>query len=376
MGYKIATRSKSNPIAQDQRTLTMFEEFDQIIKKGTKRNADTVNDSPLKVNKKPKKESQDQKAVLDAITSIKEEIQSWSIPALVAREQFMTDCWMKNSMALVKNAKLAASMAVKVNPKEGEIFKNEIEQKVQEPALNSLLNFWSHPSSAPLWKTSRLLQIHPNDAIWVNWWDKIQNDYKGINPQYKLEKYLTGLDYFNHLMVKFWSQMAYNITSQTQEDIVADLTRLGDFLKLSGLEITLVDQLYQVAENIAINKPVVGEIRKKLEKLWPTGMNIASFHYNEPKFTKVILDQCIDQIDAKATAKLKHFRFEPEVAWKLEEDQQESTFNMSNQLPSHTSTPIKNSLDIIEAAGPSGIKKQMPYFHKLLAELDEVSRVI
>ena len=369
MGYKVTTRSKSNPLIQDQRTLTMFEEF-ELITSG-KRKLDSKNQSsPSKVNaKKLKKEGS---MVKEIVNSIKEELQAWSIPAIVSREQFMTDCWMKNSLELVKNAKLASTMNIKNDPETGEEVRNKIQMKIREPAQNSLLSFWNHPSSSTIWRTSRLLQIQPNDQIWENWWQKIQNDYKGMNPQYKLEKYLTALDYFNQLMVNFWSKVAFNLTMMSQESLVSDITRMGDFLKLGGLDLTFTEALFKLAEDIAINKPIVGEIRKKLEKFWPANMNIASFHYNEPKFEKVLLDGPIDGVDAKATAKLKNFKFEPQIVWPEEEI--ESTPNVSinpNESALLAEAVASGShFDAIEQAGPSGINKSLPFYQKLLDELE------
>ena len=364
MGYKVTTRSKSNPTLHEQKTLTMFEEFNQII--NGKRKSEIA--SPIKVNKKkPKKEKKEDNLVEEIVSSIKSELQAWAIPAIVSREQQMTDCWMQNSLALVKNAKMAASVIAKNNPEEGENLRNQIKQKIQQPARNSLEQFWMHPSSASAWTTSRYLQIQPNNEIWKKWWDKVQNDYKGLDPQFKLEKYLTALDYFNHLMVKFWSQFAYNATMFTQEQIVSDITRMGDFLKLAGLDITFVDSLFKLAEDIAIHKPKVGEIRSKLSMFWPTNMNIANLHYNKPKFENVMLDGPIDGVDAKATAKLKNFKFEPSVVWS-DEDQEE---NEQQDIGKDKSTLNVNSyLDEIENAGPSGIKKSIPLYKRILDELD------
>ena len=206
--------------------MTMFDEFNQII--NNKRQLD----SPIKVNKKkPKKEKKETNLAEEIVESIKSELQAWAIPAIVAREQQMTDCWMKNSLALVKNAKLAASLSLKNQPNEGENLRNQIVQKIQQPARNTLEQFWSHPSSASAWTTSRYLQIQPNNDIWKTWWEKIQNDYKGLDPQFKLEKYLTALDYFNQLMVNFWSKFAYNATLFTQEELVSDITRIKVILE-------------------------------------------------------------------------------------------------------------------------------------------------
>ena len=87
-------------------------------------------------------------------------------------------------------------------------------------------------------------------------------------------------------------------------------------------------------------------------------MNIANHHYNEPKFNKVVLDGPIDAVDAKATAKMKNFRFEPSVVWP--EDEEEST-----QIVSNLST-AKEFLDDVESAGPSGLNKSIPSYHKFL----------
>ena len=365
MGYKVTTRSKSNPTIQEQKTLTMFEEFNQIIN-GKRTLTDEL--SPIKVNKKKvKKESKDAALVSEIVGSIKEELQTWALPAIVSREQFMTDCWMKNSLALVKNAKLAASVTVEDHPDNGEKLRNQICQKVQQPAQNNIEQFWLHPSSAPAWTTSRYLQIQPNDDIWKTWWHKVQNDYKGTDPQYKLEKYLTALDYFNQLMVNFWSQFAYNATMFTQERLVSDITRMGDYLKLAGLDTTFTDTLFKVAEDIAIDKPKIGEIREKLKFLWPTNMNIANLHYTKPKFENVILDGPIDAVDAKATAKLKNFKFEPRVVWPDDED--ESTVTASKDDNDYTLN-VNQYLNDIEQAGPSGINKSIPLYKRILDELD------
>ena len=362
MGYKVTTRSKSNPTLQDQKTVTMFEEFNQII--NGKRNFS--NDSPIKVNKKkPKKEKKESNMVEEIVSSIKAELQAWAIPAIVSREQQMTDCWMQNSLALVKNAKLAASVIAKNDPETGENLKKQITQKTQQPAKGSLSQFWLHPSSAPAWTTSRYLQIQPNNEIWSTWWEKIQNDYKGLDPQFKLEKYLTALDYLNHLMVNFWTGFAYNATMFTQEKIVSDITRMGDFLKLAGLDISMVDSLFKLAEDIAINKPKIGEIRNKLNLFWPTNMNIANLHYNKPKFENVVLDGPIDGVDAKATAKLKNFKFEPSVVWP-DEEPEDSNLKDGSQFTYN----VKNYLDEIEKAGPSGANKAIPLYKRILDELE------
>ena len=364
MGYKVTTRSKSNPTLQDQKTLTMFEEFNQIIK--GKRSHESS--SPAKVNKKKqKREKREDNLVEEIVSSIKMELQAWAIPAIVSREQQMTDCWMQNSLALVKNAKLAASMAVKNNPENGENLRNQITQKVQKPAQNTLEHFWMHPSSASAWTTSRYLQIQPNNDIWKTWWEKIQNDYKGLDPQFKLEKYLTALDYFNQLMVKFWTNFAYNATMFTQEQIVSDLTRMGDFLKLAGLDISFTDSLFRLAEEIAIIKPKIGEIRNKLSLFWPASMNIANLHYNKPKFENVVIDGPIDAVDAKATAKLKNFKFEPSVVWPEEEQDEPATTSTKDKS---FTLNVNSYLDDIEKAGPSGIKKALPLYKQILEDLD------
>ena len=370
MGYKVTTRSKSNPTIQDQKTLTMFEEFDQII--NSKRRLEFS--SPVKVNKKkPKKEKKEDNLVEEIVSSIKTELQAWAIPALVSREQQMTDCWMQNSLALVKNAKLAASLAVKNNPEDGENLRMQITQKVQQPAQNSLEQFWMHPSSASAWTTSRYLQIQPNNEIWKKWWDRIQNDYKGLDPQFKLEKYLTALDYFNQLMVKFWTSFAYNATMFTQEQIVSDLTRMGDYLKLAGLDISFVDSLYQLAEEIAIIKPKIGEIRNKLALFWPASMNIANLHYNKPKFENVVIDGPIDAVDAKATAKLKNFKFEPSVVWPEDDQEEQAPILIKDK---NSTFNVNSYLDDIEQAGPSGIKKALPLYKQILEDLDQGTNLV
>ena len=63
--------------------------------------------------------ARDQKLSQIIVDQVKEELQTWSIPAIVAREQFMTDCWMKNAQAMATNSKLAANVNLKFERDEG-----------------------------------------------------------------------------------------------------------------------------------------------------------------------------------------------------------------------------------------------------------------
>ena len=105
--------------------------------------------------------------------------------------------------------------------------------------------------------------------------------------------------------------MAFNPTYRTQEGIVADLTRLGDYVRLSGIESPIIEEFYKVATQIAKGSPKVEDILGKLKNLWPSSLNPVSLHYGKSRFARVMLDQCEDTVNVKMTATMKNYRFVP-----------------------------------------------------------------
>ena len=148
-----------------------------------------------------------------------------------------------------------------------------------KPGMGTFEEFMMHPASAVFWEFLRLVEIEPYNEMIQKWWlEKVQQN---PNPVSKLERYLTALGYYNQLTKEFWSQIAFNITMETQESIVTTLTRLGDFLRLAAFECPLINEYFEVAKKIALDKPKVHIIREHFKQLWPTSMNITCLHYKK-----------------------------------------------------------------------------------------------
>ena len=282
MGYRVKTRSVSlgDEVVHTQEEL--IHNLDNVFDQGVKQ-LPVIEEKPLSesLKKKPAKVSvRDQKLTDNIVGQIKTELQAWAIPSLIAREQFMTDCWMKNAQALVNNAKLASNINLKLEKTEGSNNLEKINKKLTKPGLGSFEDFLHHPSIGSFWEFLRLTQIEPYSPTIDSWWNKVKTM---SNPQTKLDKYLTAMAYYNQLALKFWSTVAYNITMESQESIVADLTRLGDYIRLSGLECPLIEEYFTTAEAIARSIPKVNDIREKLKFLWPAGMNISNLHYKKSR---------------------------------------------------------------------------------------------
>ena len=280
MGYRVKTRS----VSLGDEVVTTQEELIHKLDNGENHGQLAVIEEkpepdPLK-KRATKLSARDQKLTSHIVGQIKNEIQSWALPAIVAREQFMTDCWMKNAQALVNNAKLASNINLKLEKDEGSNNLTKINKKLSKPGLGSFEEFLNHPSIGSFWEFLRLTQIDPYSEVIESWWKKVVT---AQNPQNKLDKYLTAMSYYNQLTLEFWSQMAYNMTMESQESIVANLTRLGDFVRLAGLECPLIDEYFTTADNIARSVPKVSDIREKLKLLWPAGMNISNLHYTKAR---------------------------------------------------------------------------------------------
>ena len=128
-------------------------------------------------------------------------------------------------------------------------------------------------------KILRITQIDPYSEVFTTWWNnKVQN---APNPQTKLDRYLTAMGYYNQFSYQFWGRLAFNITMDTQESIVTSLTRLGDFIRLSGIDCPLAEEYFKVAEKVARSDALVATIKEHMQMLWPTGMNIMSLHYKK-----------------------------------------------------------------------------------------------
>ena len=280
MGYRVKTRSVS---LGDEIVNTQEELIHKLDNGEIQGQLAVIKEKPepdsLK-KKAMKMSARDQKLTVHLVEQIRNELQTWALPSLIAREQFMTDCWMKNAQALVNNAKLASNINLKLEKSEGNNNLVKINKKLTKPGLGSFEEFLHHPSVGSFWEFLRLTQIEPYSATIESWWTKVTSVQ---NPQNKLEKYLTAMSYYNQLSLEFWSKIAYNITMETQESIVATLTRLGDFLRLSGIDCPLTEEYFTTAEGIARATPKVSEIREKLKLLWPAGMNISNLHYKKSR---------------------------------------------------------------------------------------------
>ena len=169
----------------------------------------------------------------DIAKEIKEEVQAWTIPAMVERERHLADSWMNLTKSLVGNMKLIFNNQFAFSKTE------DVEDNLQmlsavefDPVNLNIHQFWGHPASAGLWRLSRITQMDRRHQMWENWWvSKVQASPK-MSPKQKLDQYLVAIDYFNEMATKFWSEVAFNITYYTQERIVASLTRLGDYIRL------------------------------------------------------------------------------------------------------------------------------------------------
>ena len=164
---------------------------------------------------------------------LKKEIHAWTVPAMVERERHLADSWMTLTKSLVGNMKLIFNNQFAFTKKE------DVEDNLQmlsavefDPVNLTIDQFWGHPASAPLWRFSRITQMDRRHKMWANWWAlKVQTPPK-MSPKQKLDQYLTAIDFFNETALKFWSDIAFNITYFSQERIVSTLTRLGDYLRL------------------------------------------------------------------------------------------------------------------------------------------------
>ena len=164
---------------------------------------------------------------------IKEEMHAWTLPAVVERERHLADSWMNLTKSLVGNMKLIFNNQFAFTKTE------DVEDNLQmlsavefDPVNLTIDQFWGHPASAPLWRFSRITQMDRRHKMWSTWWTaKVQAPAK-MSPKQKLDHYLTAVDYFNNKATTFWSDVAFNITYFTQESLTANLTRLGDYIRL------------------------------------------------------------------------------------------------------------------------------------------------
>ena len=246
------------------------------------------------------------------VNRIRDEIHAWTIPQALERERALADSWMKLTKSLVGNLKLIFNNNLTFSSKEdAEENLKMISAGDLEPSNLTIDQFWGHPASATLWKFARIIQTDARSNVWAKWWaTKVNGNWKQ-SPRVKLDQYLQGMDYFNTLSDQFWSQMAFNPTYRTQEGIVADLTRLGDFIRLSGIESPIIEEYYKIATQVAKGSAKVDDILIKLKNLWPSSLNPLTLHYGKNRFARVVLDQCEDTVNVKMTATMKNYRFNP-----------------------------------------------------------------
>ena len=284
MGYRVKTRSVSlgDEVIHTQEELIHQLDNGDDVKDGQGQLAVIQEKAESEPPKKrvTKLSARDQKLTQYIVGQIKDELQTWALPSIVAREQFMTDCWMKNAQALVNNAKMASNINLKLEKAEGVNNLEKINKKLTKPGLGSFEEFLYHPSTGSFWEFLRITQIDPYSATIESWWNKVTTT---PNPQNKLDKYLTAMSYYNQLSLQFWSTVAYNITMESQESIVATLTRLGDFIRLSGLDCPLTEEYFRTAEIVAKQSPKVSDIREQLKLLWPANLNISNLHYKKSR---------------------------------------------------------------------------------------------
>ena len=243
---------------------------------------------------------------------IRDEVQAWTIPQALERERYLADSWMKLTKSLVGNLKLVFNNQFNFTNKE------DVQANLKmlsagefDPSNLTIEQFWAHPASAPLWKFSRIIQTDSRNNCWAKWWaTKVNGNWKQ-SPRVKLDHYLQAMDYFNSMADQFWAQMAFNPTYKTQEGIVADLTRLGDYIRLAAVDTPVQEEYYKTATEIAKMTPKVETILFKLRNLWPSALNPLTLHYGRSRFGRVILDQCEDTVNVKMTATMTKYRFNP-----------------------------------------------------------------
>ena len=200
-----------------------------------------------------------------------------------------------------------------------------------EPSNLTVHQFWGHPASAPLWKFARTAQFDTKNVMWENWWATKVNSTWKITPKKRLANYLTALDYYNQQNDQFFGQMAFNPTCWSLEMIVSSLTRLGDYLRLAGLEgCPLIEEYYKISTEIARGKPSVEMVYQKIKHLWPASLNPLTLHYGKAKFGTTKLRTYESDDKFQVTAPLKNYRFNPVEEWKVEsesesEDEQKDT---------------------------------------------------
>ena len=272
------------------------------------------------------------------------------------RERFLSDSWMKLAKSLIGNMKLIFNNQFSFNKTD------DIEDNLQmlsavelEPSNLTMQQFWGHPASAPLWTFARAAQFDTRNNMWQNWWSNKVNTTWKVTPKKRLANYLTALDYYNQVNTQFFGQMAFNPTGWSLEMIVANLTRLGDFLRLAGFEgCPLIEEYYKVATEVARGKNQVEMVYQKIKHLWPASMIPLTLHYGKTKFGGTKIPAYEPDTNFKVTAPLKNYRFEPDQEWHT--DTEEST---NEQSDSENSKPVKK--------GP----KRNLYLEKLQEEVDQ-----
>ena len=166
MGYRVKTRSVSvgDEVVHTQSEL--IHKLDNDAQNNcTKLEVIEEKPDPEPSKKRPVKLSvRDQKITQAIVGEIQEGLKTWAIPAIVAREQFMTDCWMKNAQALVNNAKLASNINLKLEKSEGNNNLEKINKKLTKPGLGSFEQFLNHPATGSFWEFLRYTQIDPYSA--------------------------------------------------------------------------------------------------------------------------------------------------------------------------------------------------------------------
>ena len=177
---------------------------------------------------------------------VKDEIQAWTIPTIVERERALADSWMNLTKSLVGNMKLIFNNQfafTKVDDVEDNL---QMLSAVEFDPINLTIDqFWGHPASSVLWRFSRITQMDRRHKMWATWWaTKVQASPR-MSPKQKLDQYLTAIDFFNENALKFWSDIAFNITYFSQERIVATLTRLGDYIRLRKGNRNMIRITYQ-----------------------------------------------------------------------------------------------------------------------------------
>ena len=270
---------------------------------------------------------------------------------------------MKLAKSLVGNMKLIFNNQFSFTKTE------EVEDNLQlisavqlEPSNLSIDQFWGHPASAPLWTMSRITQVDTRSNIWDTWWTKKVNSTFKNTPKKRLANYLTAIDQYNGLVTQFFGQLAFNPTGWSIEMVVANLTRMGDYLRLAGFEhLPLVEEYYKVATEIARATPVVESIYQKVKHLWPAANIPLTLHYGKTKFNAVKLDTYESDEYFKVTAPMKNYRFNPDEEWACNTDDDEAEGNKENEL-AEISTPKK--------APVKKMAKRNLYIEKLGDEID------